>query len=57
MLTKKNGLALLVKGLEKIDWIICRLYKVCGRKDFILGIYNTWREIIHIIENTCSIFK
>ena len=56
MLTKKNGLALLVKGLEKIDWIICRLYKVCGHKDFILAIYNTWREIIYI-KNTCSIFK
>ena len=39
----KNRLVLFVKGLGKsqIDWIVCRIYKVCGYEDFKLGIYGS----------------
>ena len=33
---------------SKLDWIDCRIYKKCGYEDFILDIYNTCCEIIHI---------
>ena len=39
------------KGVWKesqIDGVICRICLVCGREDFLLGIYNTWCEIIRL---------
>ena len=30
------------------DWIFCRIYTVCVHEDYVLDIYNTWCEIIHI---------
>ena len=32
---------------SQIDWFVCRIYTVCGHADLILGIHNTWSEIIH----------
>ena len=32
---------------NQIDWFVCRIYTVCGHADLILGIHNTWSEIIH----------
>ena len=50
MLTNNNGFALFVKGLgrNKVDWIVCRIYTLCGYEDFILRIYNAWCQIIHL---------
>ena len=32
---------------SQIDWVVCRIYTVCGHADLILGSHNTWSEIIH----------
>ena len=33
---------------SQIDWTVCEISTMCGHKDYILGICNTWIEIIHI---------
>ena len=50
MLTKKECTCSVCQGVSKesqVDWLVCRIYTICWHEDFTLGIYNTWREIIH----------
>ena len=36
------------------NWIVCRMCTVLVHEDCILGIYNTWCEIIHIKIDLCN---